>query len=80
MSKTAQRRHEHFRHMRRRLRTPRWAWVERDPKLSDADRAMLRNKAARHTTTCSCYLCRCVRIDAARHKAAQTVTAADWRE
>ena len=59
MSKTAARRHQHNRHMRRRLRTPLWAWVERtDPAyLSDDDRAALRNRAARHTVTCSCLWC-----------------------
>ena len=47
MSKTAARRHQHNRHMRRRLRLPVWSWVGRiDPAyLSDDDRAALRNRA-----------------------------------
>ena len=57
MTKTAARRHQYMRHMLRRLRYPRWAWVERDPNLSDADRAALRARAARHTVTCSCPMC-----------------------
>ena len=57
MTKTAARRHQHNRHMRRRLSTPRWAWVETSPDLSDEDRAVLRNRAARHTVTCSCPGC-----------------------
>lgn len=61
MTKTAARRHEHDRHMRRRLRTPRWAWVEAAPDLSDDDRAALRNRAARHSVPCSCPMCGHVR-------------------
>lgn len=57
MSKTAQRRHQHQRHMRRRLRTPHWSWVETSPMLTDTDRAALRNRAARHTVMCSCPGC-----------------------
>ena len=70
MSKTAARRHQHNRHMRRRLRTPVWSWVERtDPAyLSDDDRAALRNRAARHSVPCSCYWCRSYRIEVTKFK------------
>lgn len=61
MSKTAARRHQHNRHMRRRLATPAWSWVERSPHLSDVDRAALRNRAARHSVPCSCPMCGHVR-------------------
>ena len=70
MSKTAARRHQHNRHMRRRLRTPVWSWVERtDPAyLSDDDRAALRNRAERHSVPCSCYWCRSYRIEVSKFK------------
>lgn len=58
--------------MRRRLNTPQWSWVETSSRLSDEDRAALRNKAARHAVMCSCYLCRCGRIEATQHKYAKT--------
>lgn len=76
MTKTAARRHQHYRHMRRRLAAPYWAWVETSPCLSDNDRAALRNRAARHAVVCSCYLCRCGRIDATAHKYAKVME--DW--
>lgn len=74
MSKTAQRRHQQLRHMVRRLRYPTWAWVQTSPALSDADRAMLRARAARHTVLCSCFFCRDGRLAAAQHKRARAVT------
>lgn len=61
MSKSAWRRHQQQRHMRRRLRTPRWSWVESSPLLSDVDRAALRNRASRHSVPCSCPMCGHVR-------------------
>jgi len=57
MTKTAQRRHQHERHMRRRLANPYWgsmyAWVGD----SEVDRATIRNRAARHSVMCSCPMC-----------------------
>ena len=50
MSKTAQRRHQHYRHMRRRLSTPLWAWAVNDP--------VMRNRAARQSVPCSCAMCK----------------------
>ena len=47
MSKTAERRHQRARHMRRRLSTPLWAWAANDPTM--------RNRAARQAVPCSCY-------------------------
>ena len=78
MSKTAARRHQHNRHMRRRLRTPVWSWVERtDPAyLSDDDRAALRNRAARHSVPCSCYWCRSYRIEVSKFKQRKAMEAA----
>ena len=76
MSKTAARRHQHERHMRRRLRTPVWSWVERDLYLSDDDRAALRNRAARHSVPCSCYWCRSYRIEVSKFKQRKAMEAA----
>ena len=60
MSKTAERRHQRARHMRRRLSTPLWAWAANDPTM--------RNRAARQAVPCSCYWCRSYRIEAAAFK------------
>jgi len=82
MSKTAARRHQHNRHMRRRLRLPVWSWVERiDPAyLSDDDRAALRNRAARHSVPCSCYWCREYHIEVAQFKQKRAAAAGGTAE
>jgi hypothetical protein len=71
VAKTAQRRHQQERHMRRRLRYPAWAWVERLENLDD--RAAMRSRASRQSVPCSCPLCRCWHMSAAQYKARRTV-------
>lgn len=60
MSKTAYRRHQHARYMRRRLRFRLWRWGAADPKV--------RNQAARNTRLCSCHRCRYWTRLNAKHK------------
>jgi len=79
MTKTAARRHQHERHAARRLANPYWGSWYNSPGLSDVDRAVIRNRAARHSVMCSCWMCGHARerdgMTVQERRAAQSV---DW--
>lgn len=75
MAKTAMNRHHHYRMMRKRLKTPLWAWAKDNPKF--------RNMAARHSWICSCYACRCSELEHRKEMERRAMTIAEneaaWR-
>lgn len=56
--RTAYRRHHDSRIVQRRLRLPKNGWIERDDRLSDAQRARWRGIICKTGTTCSRLCCR----------------------
>lgn len=59
--RTAQRRHDDERVLRRRLKTPKQQWITRDDRLNDEERQRWQGIVRTTGTTCSCWACRTAR-------------------